>query len=308
MKSKKLLLGLGGATGSGKTALAVKLVKKHPELVILSADSRQIYKKLDIGTAKIGQPGTDTSLSGQKEPVWIVDDIPQFLTDIAEPNTNFTVADYQTETFRLIEACWLKGKIPLLVGGTGLYINAVAGDFQFTGSVNQVLRRALEPLSLPELYQRLEDVGGTLVPTDRDNKRRVIRAIERAVTQESVQPNSSIEPDKIWLGVLERPWDEQRNLAPAMVDERLALGLVNETKQLLESGVDKDWLKNRGLSYRLVISMLDGEFKESELRQLMIDAFRQLMRRQRTWFKGRKYDFYGSVDKIEEKISSLLTD
>src|SRR5688572_18183854 len=100
MSMQNMIIAIGGATGSGKTALALDLANRYPELIILSADSRQIYKRLDIGSAKVGMPGYDDSLTGQTEPVWVAHSQPQFLIDIAQPNHTYTLADYQKEAYR----------------------------------------------------------------------------------------------------------------------------------------------------------------------------------------------------------------
>lgn len=298
----QLLIALGGATGSGKTALAIALAKKHRELVILSCDSRQIYKKLDIGTAKIGSPSTDSSLTSHPEPVWVEDGVPQFLIDIAQPNTDFTLTQFQNEAYRLIEACWEQGKIPFLVGGTGLYIQSIVEGFTPPVKPNANLRRELETLSIHHLQNHANLLSISLNHSDWHNPRRLIRAIERQGQPTQNQPIT----DNAHVFVIYRPWPEQSDLASAMVKERLDLGLIPETKKLLNSGVNNTWLKNTGLSYRLVIRMLDGDFPESELPNNMVKEFRQLMKRQLTWFKRMPYTIHGDSAQIKSKIEALL--
>lgn len=305
MKNENLLIALGGATGSGKTALAVELVKLFPRLVILSADSRQIYKKLDVGTAKVGSAGSESSLTEKSEPVWFIDDIPQYLLDIAEPGKDFTLTDYQKEAYRLIQACWQQERIPFLVGGTGLYLQAIVEGYTPEGAPDYSLRQELDLLPIETLWEKLSHLGGTIVETDRQNKRRVIRAIERALKQSSGFEKRPI-TNKTAVFVLQRDWEEQRELAPAMVDERLELGLIEETKQLMASGINKEWLRTMGLSYRLVIQMLDGEYSKDQLGEKMIQEFRQLMRRQRTWFNRMPEAIKGSKEEIIENITALL--
>ncbi len=309
MVKENLLIAIGGATGCGKTALAIELTKEMPNLVILSADSRQIYKKLDVGSAKIGTPDFDDTLTGRLEPVWKIDGISQFLIDIAEPGKDFTLVDYDREARRLIEAAWLKGKIPLIVGGTGLYIQALVEGFTPPGGMNTELRADLESRSLGELQALAKEKGALVAVTDWQNKRRVVRAIERI--HEGVDSGSRNAPITMntHVFVLDRPWEDQRDLAPGMVDERLELGLVRETRRLLEESVDTTWLYGMGLSYRLGIDMLHGKFSEMELRERMIHAFRQLMRRQRTWFRNRMpYATHGSASEITTAIRKLYTD
>ncbi|HEY1074458.1 MAG TPA: tRNA (adenosine(37)-N6)-dimethylallyltransferase MiaA [Patescibacteria group bacterium] len=303
--NEKLLLSIGGATGSGKTALAIRLAKKYPQLVILSADSRQIYRHLDIGSAKVGAAGTSDILTGRPEPVWYSEGVPQFLIDIAEPNTNYSLADYQQEAYRLILSAWQRGYVPFLVGGTGLYIQAVVEGFVIGGEPDLVLRSELEHLSVDALQQRLEEVGGAVVETDRLNKRRLIRAIERASGNVPEMKNKPLTTNQHTF-VLERSWEEQRDLAPDMVQERLDLGLIDEVRHLLVQGVNKDWLQTMGLSYRLVLRMLEGEFTEMALKENMIHEFRQLMRRQRTWFRRMKQAHLMTAQEIEKEVTQIL--
>lgn len=300
------LIIIGGATGSGKTALALELAQRYPELVILSADSRQVYKRLDIGSAKVGVPGIETALTGTPEPVWYAESVPQYLIDIADPNTNYTVAEFQQAAYRLIRSCWQKRKIPLLVGGTGLYLQAVAENYQFGSGSAETLRRELERLPIAELQRRVDALGGGLNSSDYQNPRRLIRVIERTIGEPSITHYEPI-TDNITTYVLERPWAEQRSLAPAMVNERLELGLVSETKQLLAHGVDKNWLRSVGLSYRLVIRMLDGEFSLDRLPDHMVVEFRQLMRRQRAWFNRMPYAERLSRNDIIAKVAEHLS-
>lgn len=309
MVKRNVLIAIGGATGSGKTALAIRLAKQMPNLVVLSADSRQIYKKLDIGSAKVGMPGFDDSLTGQPEPVWDIDGVSQFLIDIAEPGADFTLVDYNREARRLIEAAWSHGKIPMIVGGTGLYIQAMLEGFTPQGGIDAELRRDLESRSLDELRLMAKNNDAFVAQTDWQNKRRLIRALERV--EQGVTSAAYNKPitNRVYSFVLDSPWEEQRALAPDMVDERLELGLIRETKQLIESGVSEEWLYGMGLSYRLVIDMLRGQFPERELRERMIHAFRQLMRRQRTWFRNRMpYAKHASASEISAVIFKLYTD
>lgn len=303
---KKMLLALGGATGSGKTALAIELAKEYPQLVILSADSRQIYKRLDVGSAKVGEPSTDPTLTGRPEPVWLADGVPQYLIDIAEPNTTFTLADYQREAYHLMEAAWQKNRVPFLVGGTGLYLQAVIEGYPMAGEPDLALRQELETLTVAQLQARLHELGGSVVATDAQNKRRLVRAIERTISA-SISTSNQTLASETHAFVLNRDWEAQRMLAPAMVRERLDLGLVAETEQLLSIGIDREWLKSMGLSYRLVIRVLDGEFGPTELETRMINEFRQLMRRQRTWFNRMSQAELLDADGIRHRVSEVLT-
>ncbi len=304
-----MLLSLGGATGSGKTALAIELARAYyPKLVILSADSRQIYKRLDIGTAKVGKPIEDYRLTGKSEPVWVKNGVSQFLIDIAKPNTDFSLADYQKEAYRLIQTAWQQDKIPMLVGGTGLYIKGVVEGYVLKGSANQQLRQQLEQLTIPDLQQQVQTLKAPIAKTDLLNKRRLIRSIERVKSGEESRKAQEPLTQTVHNFVLDLPWEDQQGRASLMVQERLDLGLIPEVKTLLKSGVDKAWLHHTGLSYRLVIDMLGGVFPESELPSRMTHAFRQLMRRQRVWFNHMPNTQRLSGDNIKLAIQTLLKD
>ncbi len=303
--TEKPILFLGGATGSGKTALALKLAKRFPRLVLLSADSRQVYTHLDVGTGKVGQPQHVCDLTGEPESVWVSDGAPQYLIDIAEPNTMFTLQDYQREAYRLIQAAWQADKTPLLVGGTGLYLQAVVEGFTPVGEPNLTLRQELAGYSLEQLQLRLHQAGGTIVPSDQKNKRRLIRAIERAslgVSQIGKEPLTS----NCHVFILDYPWLDQRERAARMAQDYLDRGLVAETQQLLASGVSRDWLYAIGLSYRVVIEVLETNISLENLPEKIEHVFRQLMRRQRTWFRRMPYAQLGSAEVIEEAIARLV--
>lgn len=303
--SPDTLILLGGATGSGKTALAIALARIYPELVVLSADSRQVYKKLDVGTAKVGAAGVSKVLTGKAEPVWFEQEVPQYLIDLVDPEQPFSLVDYQREAYRLIRACWDQGKVPLVVGGTGLYLQALAEGYVPEGAPDTVLRQELEQLSVCELQARLAALSSTIAESDAQNKRRLIRAIELAKSGRVAVKKEPI-TTHVTTYALTHAWSEQRSFAPAMVKERLDLGLVEETRSLLAGGIDKSWLMGMGLSYRLVIRFLDGEFSESELEQKMIDQFRQLMRRQRTWFNRMPQAMQADKTMIMAGVKQLL--
>lgn len=306
MINEKPLIALGGATGSGKTALALTLAQRYPQLVILSADSRQVYRQLNIGTGKVGVPRHDSSITGYPEPVWVSDGVSQFLIDIAEPGTSFSLTDYQREAYRLIEACWKAKRIPLLVGGTGLYLQAVIEGYVPEGAPDWALRERLATYSLASLQEEVEQLQATVPLTDIKNKRRLIRAIERAKQEVRGLVKRPI-AELMHTFVLERPWEVQRELVPAMVAEYLDRGLVQEVRYLLEErACDKDWLKTMGLSYRLVVEMMDGVLTEEELPEKMVTAFRQLIRRQRTWFGRMPKAVINEVDQISKDMEALL--
>ncbi len=306
MTNTRPLIFLGGATGSGKTKLALTLAKLQPRLAILSADSRQIYRLLNVGTAKVGCPGFESTLTGQPEPVWFADGVPQFLIDIAEPNGNFSLADYLSQARRLILACWQSDKVPLVVGGTGLYLQALAEGYQPTVKPDVEWRALGDNLTIAQLQGRVKASGARMATTDWRNKRRLIRALERvAIEPDNASTNSPLTSNTA-VYILDHPWETQRDFASAMVRERLAAGLVDETRLLLDSGINKSWLGGLGLSYRLVLAMLDGQWPKNELEPRMIHAFRQLMRRQRGWFRRMTSARHASSEEIIGAIGRAI--
>lgn len=265
-----------GATASGKTHLAVQLAQAF-DGEILSADSRQVYRGLDIGTGK------DLHEYGS---------IPHHLIDVAEPGTAFNLFEFQQQCRALLPEIHARGRLPILVGGSGLYLEAIIQDYRLTpAQPDPELRRALQNLSDRELTARLL----ALQPnqhntTDLESRERTIRAIEIAqatrstVTDPTPSQRPTDPPEFLILGLR---WERSilRQRIADRLQHRLEHGLIEEVQGLLARGIAADTLEALGLEYRFVTRFVRGELDRSGLFEPLVQAIRQFAKRQETWFR-----------------------
>lgn len=271
-----------GPTASGKTSLAVALAaalrNEGVAAEIISADSRQVYRGMDIGTGK------DLDEYG---------DIPYHLIDICEPGTKYNLFRYQQDFLDVYEDIRRRGVLPILCGGTGLYIEAVLKGYHLSPvPQNAVLRKQLEPKSLEELTQMLVELkkqtGSNMHNhTDVDTAQRAIRAIEiETYNLHNPTPERVCPPiDSQIIGVnIDR--EERRRKITARLKQRLDEGMVDEIRGLLDRGIPAEDLIYYGLEYKYVTEYVTGKLSYDEMfRQLEI-AIHQFAKRQMTWFRG----------------------
>ena len=266
------LLVILGPTASGKTAVAVQ-VARDLDGEIISADSRQVYRGMDIGTGKdLREYGT----------------ISYHLMNIVDPGYAFNVFEFQRRFWEVFQDIRERGKIPLLVGGTGLYLEAVLKKYRmFEVPENPELRRALSSFSLPGLVDLLQTLQPTLHNiTDLLDRRRLIRAIEIAKFQKEVDPRSSSLPTLSPL-VFGIRWERKilRRRITDRLRKRLQEGMIEEVRALLQSGISHETLEFYGLEYRFVSQYLRGEIKFNDMFQRLNSAIHQFAKRQETWFR-----------------------
>ena len=308
-RARKLIVILG-PTATGKTKLAVKLANKY-QGEIVSADSRQVYRGLDIGTGKdLGDyvvksqkhKNTSASRRTQKQK------IRYHLIDIVSPKTEFNVAEYQKLAYQAINNILSRHKIPFLVGGTGLYVDAVTKGYQFpsltektqnakpayrpAGAKTQNLRKKLNKLTLPQLLARLKKIdSATYQIIDKKNRRRVQRALE--IYFETGQTKSEQlgfqkpDYDILFLGV-KFPLPEIYQKIDSRLLKRIEEGMINEVKELSKAGVSYQHLNDLGLEYRYLARYLKGEIDYQTLINDLKNAIHHLAKRQLTWFKRNK--------------------
>ena len=259
-----------GTNASGKSALGVELAKKYGAEII-SADSRQVFRRLDLGSGKI----TPEEMQG----------VPHHLIDVREPGEFFSMADFQRMSYAAIDGILARGRLPMIVGGTGLYVDSVLDGYLLSDTEPDLAYRAeLERLTTPELYDRLV----ALVPdvqVERNNRNRVMRMLERLHDGDDATPGKQARYESLRLGV---SWP--RDVLARRIDERLAMrleqGMIQEVQGLLDSGVSREFLLGLGLEYRFITQYLIGEIPEREdmLAQLA-HAIRKFAKRQMTWFR-----------------------
>lgn len=265
-----------GPTASGKSKLAVELALKFDGEVI-SADSRQVYRGMDIGTGKITKP----EMLG----------IPHHLLDCASPQENFNVSEYVPRAESAMIDITSRSKLPIVCGGSGQYVDALLRN----GPVPEVppqaaLRAELEPKSAEELFAELQKIDPVRAETiDPFNKRRLIRAIEIVRVTGKPVPNlvkaKVKDPiDVLWIGI-DIPSDDLRERISLRLKERLNRGLVDEVRRLHEHGLSWARMEELGLEHRYTARFLQGLLNEKEYGDQLLTAIAQYARRQRTWWR-----------------------
>jgi tRNA dimethylallyltransferase len=259
-----------GPTASGKTRLGVALARELNGEVI-SADSRQVYRGMDIGTGK------DLAEYGE---------VPYHLIDILEPGEDFNVFLFQKLCFAAMDEIRARKRLPVIVGGTGLYLDAVLRNYRMVEVPdNPDLRRELAPLSPEELAARLLAVNPRLHnTTDLLDRDRLLRAIEIAEYEQNHEPEPLPEIRPLIFGVR---WERSvlRQRITARLKERLDAGLIEEVAELHRKGVPYETLEFYGLEYRFVARHLKGELNRNDLFQKLNSAIHDFAKRQDTWFR-----------------------
>ena len=271
MSQPKLIVVLG-PTACGKSGLGVELAKRCGGEIV-SADSRQVYRGLDLGTGKI----TLEEMEG----------IPHHMLDVVEPNTPYSVADFQRGAYAAIDDILARGRVPLLVGGTGLYIRAVAQGFVFRDAPpNPALRDQLEQLDAAALYARFQALTGlTLNESEQRNQQRLVRAVEKAMA--GGYDDAACEPR---YQVLQLGCAYPREVLHRRIDQRLRdrldAGMVEEVARLREQGATDAFLEGLGLEYRYLCRYLTGQIAtKEELVDELGRAIKRFAKRQVQWFK-----------------------
>lgn len=282
---KHPLVILTGPTAVGKTALSIALAKGIGGEII-SADSMQVYRRMDIGSAKI----TPEEMAG----------VPHHLIDVLEPDQEFNVVVFQKLAKRAAAEIDGRGHIPILVGGTGFYIQALLYDIDFTeNDEDTALRRSLEELAQREgseaLYERLRAVDPESCESiHAHNIKRVVRAIEfyektgKKISEHNREQRQNESPYNFAYFVLTDSRDRIYHRIDERVDLMMAQGLLEEVRVLRESGCRKDMVSMQGLGYKELLSYLEGEISLDEAVYLIKRDTRHFAKRQLTWFRREK--------------------
>ena len=271
------LLVIVGPTASGKTSLSIELAEKYNGEII-SADSRQVYKGMDIGTGKVTK----------KE----MKNIPHYLLDVVSPKTRFDVAKYKKLALKAIKDIQKRDKLPILIGGTGFYIQAVVDGIIIPKvKPDWKLRKELEKKSNQELYKQLKKLDPVRARNiDKDNPRRLIRAIEIVLKTKSPVPKLKAEPidsNVLILGV-KKDKEEIDKLIEKRLLQRLKTGMVAEVKRLHNQGVTWKRLEEFGLEYKYLALFLQNKISKSEMIEKLQKEIEHYAKRQMTWFKKDK--------------------
>ena len=319
-KTKNKVIAIVGPTASGKTAFGVRLAKEFGGEII-SADSLQVYRGLDLGTGKdLGE----------------YDGVPYHLIDIVDPEEKMTLFDYLPLARAAIADVLSRGKLPIIVGGTGLYVQGIVEGFELQVTERQSVgvaeysRQELDEKSVKELNEILDKIGPDKnLKVDRKNAHRLIRAIEMA--QEGLTP-VKIKPDFEVLQIgIDLPRDVLHEKIDKRVDTRFAEGMLEEVQGLIDRGVSTDWLIGLGLEYRIMTEFLQkiAKLSNCEIAELPKDnsatmkqfnneflevsqdlkfKSHQFARRQMTWFRRfPEINWLSDYDQIKRFVKIFIT-
>lgn len=289
-----------GPTASGKTAVSIELAKRLNGEII-SADSMQIYKEMNIGSAK---PTED-----EKQGIY------HHMIDVVEPTENFNVAKYKEMAEECIKKILNKGKLPIIVGGTGLYVSTLTNGIEFSEiERDEKYRKELENIAEKEngaevLFEKLKEVDPEAANViDKNNVRRVIRALEiykvtgKTKTQVDRESIKELKYDYRIFGML---WDRQElyDRIDKRVDIMIEMGLVGEVKELYEKGISSTAIQ--GLGYKEIIEYLDEKVTLEEAIEKIKQETRRYAKRQMTWFKRDKNIIWLNANRKEEVVSAI---
>ena len=263
------LIVIEGTNASGKSSLGVELAVRFGGEIV-SADSRQVYRRLDLGSGKI----TPEEMKG----------VPHHLLDIRNPGEFFSMADFQRLAYAAIEDILSRGKLPFLVGGTGLYVDAVADGYELSDkSPDHSLRARLETYDTPALYEMLKE---KLPDTDIDprNRHRVMRALERLEADDYHPGKKQPRYELLKLGVT-WPREILKKRIDERLDRRLAEGMAEEVRAMLDDGVSEEFLVKLGLEYKYLTWYLTGKMGYEQMKEELGNAIKKFAKRQMTWFR-----------------------
>jgi len=303
-RSKYDMVTILGPTASGKTAVAVNLAFKLGGEII-SADSRQIYREMDLGT---GKDLEEYQIDGIN--------VPYHLIDIADAGYQYNVFEFQRDFLKVYQAVKEKGSFPVMCGGSGMYLEAILKGYRLIQvPVNEERRAELQLLSLEaltEILKRYKSINNT---SDTENKKRAIRAIE---IEEFclAHPETDLSFPKINSLIVGVKYDRdsRRKRITARLEQRLANGMVEEVKKLLDKGLKPDELTYYGLEYKYLTLFITGQLTYEEMFTGLNTAIHQFAKRQMTWFRKMErdgfeikwLDGYMPTDEKTEKIISWL--
>jgi len=302
MTKDKLII-LAGPTASGKTAVSVDLAKRIGGEII-SADSMQIYRGMDIGTAKI----TAEEMQGVKH----------YLINVSDPKEDFNIVKFQNMVKCSIEEIKKNGHIPILVGGTGFYIQSIIYDIKFdkeddNGSIRKVLEEEYDKMGADFMYEKLKKIDSISAENiHKNNKKRIIRAIEyflinnALISEHNELQRKKTSPYDFRFFVLNPKRDILYDRINKRVDKMVEKGLVDEVKSLIESGLSIDNISMQGIGYKEIVEYLEGNIPLDKAVENIKQNTRHMAKRQVTWFKRERDVIY--IDPFEFENNEKIVD
>ena len=285
---KRPLIVLTGPTAVGKTSLSISLAKAVNGEII-SADSMQVYKRMDIGSAKI-----------RKEEMQGVE---HYLVDVLEPEEEFHIVKFQEMAKAAMEEIYAKGKVPILVGGTGFYIQAVTRDIDFTEAQQENTYRV-------ELEKLAEEKGAEYLHAN--NVKRVIRALEfyhqngTPISEHNEEQKKQVSPYNLAYFVLNAPREILYERIDRRVDQMLEEGLVKEVEELKREGCHRGMVSMQGLGYKEILAYLEGEYPLEEAVRILKRDTRHFAKRQLTWFRRESDVIWVDKEKFDWDEKEIL--
>lgn len=274
-ENKPKIVVIAGPTASGKSALAVRIAKAVGGEVV-SADSRQVYRGLDIGTGKV----TKAEMAG----------VPHHLLSVADPRRTYSAARFARNARSAIAQIHKRGRVPIVCGGTGFYIDALLGRFTLPDvPPNKALRKQLSGKTAPELMAKLRQLDqARAAAIDPNNRVRIVRAIEVAEALGSVPTKQAAEAyDALVLGIA-MPKEALHKRIHARLSSRMRQGMLAEAKRLHQRGLSFTRMEELGLEYRFLARHLQGKISKNEMLQQLEVEIQHYAKRQMTWFKRDK--------------------
>lgn len=300
---KQPLIVLTGPTAVGKTSLSISLAKAVNGEII-SADSMQVYKKMDIGSAKI----RSEEMQG----------IPHYLVDVLEPEEEFHIVKFQQMAKKAMEDIYSRGKIPILVGGTGFYIQAVTKDIDFTEAQQENdYRKELEALAEEKGGEHLHEMLRKVDPVSADaihahNVKRVIRALEfynqngSPISAHNEEQKQHESPYNLAYFVLNMPRELLYERIDLRVDQMMKEGLLEEVSRLKKEGCHRGMVSMQGLGYKEILAYLDGEYPLEEAVRVLKRDTRHFAKRQLTWFRREQELTWVNKDQFSYQEDQIL--
>lgn len=319
---KQKMITIIGPTASGKTTLAAHLaasfIAEGQPAEIISGDSRQVYRGMDIGTGKdlcdytVELPSTDT-----QHPTPTILKIPYHLIDICDPGEKYNIFEFQQDFLKAYKDITSRGALPILCGGSGLYVESVIREYHLSPvPKNQELREELSHKSMAELTEILMDLkeknnSDMHNKTDVDSPQRAIRAIEiEAYNLEHKTEDRYFPPIETTIIGVDIPRDERRRKISTRLKNRVDEGMVDEIKRILDSGVSAEDLIYYGLEYKYVTEYVIGKRSYEDMLKELEIAIHQFAKRQMTWFRGMerrgcKINWIDAMLPMEEKVKAI---
>ena len=287
-----------GPTAVGKTAVSIKLAQKL-NTDIISSDSMQIYRGMDVGTAKI-----------RKEEM---QGIKHHMIDIVEPCNEYSVSDYSMDALKIIEDLFSNDKVPLIVGGTGLYINSLIYKMDFNSSkkneeIRSKYRNIFEEKGIDFLYNMIVSKNSKIASTiEKNNVKRVIRALEILDNSGEIRAFGEVkifQNYKVNMYVLKMDREILYKNINKRVDSMITKGLVEEVEELMKKGLTSENQSMKAIGYRQILSYLEGDISKEDAIELIKRDSRRYAKRQYTWFK--RYDFSKWIDVENMNIDKIV--